>query len=513
MIRSALARTLVLALATSVAGIASVNCSGKQKTVQTAEVGTVGLALQLSPGVVVDKVDYEITGSGLPAIKGSVPVTDPGATVSLLVSGIPAGTGYKIELGAKSPDGKTSCAGSATFDVVASQTTSVSVKMQCRGPNERGSISISASFNNCPALTSFVAAPLAVSVGGTINVGAAASDADEGAKLTFAWTTTAGKFADAAAASTGFTCSAGGAQTLTVTVSDGACEDTATIPVSCVALLCGNGKVDDGETCDDGNSADGDACPSDCTLAVCGDRKIEGAETCDDGNTAAGDNCPADCTLAVCGDGAVEASESCEPPNTATCSATCQRIVGCGNGAVDAGEDCDDGNTTAGDGCSASCKAEPVCGNGKVEAPTETCEPPNTASCDAKCQTVNACKTCEQAQCPALVTQCENATGNAAAGPATGTPRKQLCLELLDCVRTSKCAAGQVEDCFCGPGVDPIACITGGATGVCKAKFEAAAETTNGVTVSERFADPNFAVGNAVRLLQCDKEFCSATCF
>jgi cysteine-rich repeat protein len=35
--------------------------------------------------------------------------------------------------------------------------------------------------------------------------------------------------------------------------------------------LCGNGKIEAGESCDDGNQVDGDACPSDCTIAACTD--------------------------------------------------------------------------------------------------------------------------------------------------------------------------------------------------------------------------------------------------
>lgn len=33
--------------------------------------------------------------------------------------------------------------------------------------------------------------------------------------------------------------------------------------------VCGNGKIDLGETCDDGNILDGDGCPSDCTIGTC----------------------------------------------------------------------------------------------------------------------------------------------------------------------------------------------------------------------------------------------------
>jgi hypothetical protein len=72
-------------------------------------------------------------------------------------------------------------------------------------------------------------------------------------------------------------------------------------------------------------------------------------------------------------------------------------------------------------------------------------------------------------------------------------------------------AAPAGEDCYCGAG--PIGGITGMANGVYKARFEASAESIRRVTVSERFADPHLAVGNAGRLLPGDKESGSAPCF
>jgi len=33
--------------------------------------------------------------------------------------------------------------------------------------------------------------------------------------------------------------------------------------------LCGNGKIESGETCDDGNVVDGDACPANCSISAC----------------------------------------------------------------------------------------------------------------------------------------------------------------------------------------------------------------------------------------------------
>jgi len=78
--------------------------------------------------------------------------------------------------------------------------------------------------------------------------------------------------------------------------------------------LCGNGKIDPGETCDPPGSlvaphAGGTAdriCRNDCTY--CGDGIVNDSETCDDGDATDGrcappvNNCRNDCTIEICGD-------------------------------------------------------------------------------------------------------------------------------------------------------------------------------------------------------------------
>ena len=71
--------------------------------------------------------------------------------------------------------------------------------------------------------------------------------------------------------------------------------------------LCGNGVIDDGESCDDGNSDDQDACRNNCAAARCGDgvtrsdleRDSENYEVCDDGNEDPMDSCLNDCTCSL----------------------------------------------------------------------------------------------------------------------------------------------------------------------------------------------------------------------
>lgn len=146
--------------------------------------------------------------------------------------------------------------------------------------------------------------------------------------------------------------------------------------------ICGDGLKTKFEVCDDGPNNDTNVppatpaygkCGSDCKARgpFCGDGQIQAPEVCDDGVFNGGyGKCKADCSGPGprCGDGQVQAIY---------------------------GEVCDDGpsNDTnvppaapAYGKCGSDCRARPSCGDGVVQAP-ETCEPPNTATCSATCQT------------------------------------------------------------------------------------------------------------------------------
>ncbi len=123
-----------------------------------------------------------------------------------------------------------------------------------------------------------------------------------------------------------------------------------------VTTLCGNGTLDEGESCDDGNLANHDECNWDCQLPRCGDGFLDAPEVCDDGNTRNGDGCSADCASEeFCGDGYLNdynhgdnlPPEECDEGgvNTATCNADCTTSI-CGDGKVNgaSGEICDGGN-------------------------------------------------------------------------------------------------------------------------------------------------------------------------
>ncbi|MCH7568183.1 MAG: DUF4215 domain-containing protein [Nanoarchaeota archaeon] len=139
--------------------------------------------------------------------------------------------------------------------------------------------------------------------------------------------------------------------------------------------ICGNGIIEEGETCDDNNDIGGDGCSENCQIEICGDGilQLNIGEECDDGNENNNDTCIIDrpvrymCKDAKCGDGYVcgdfvclrhvpSLFEECDLgrlngiPST-TCTNTCERPSGpggtnpssCGDGYIDTitGEECE----------------------------------------------------------------------------------------------------------------------------------------------------------------------------
>ncbi|MEI9940908.1 MAG: DUF4215 domain-containing protein [Pseudomonadota bacterium] len=237
--------------------------------------------------------------------------------------------------------------------------------------------------------------------------------------------------------------------------------------------VCGDGEVDAPETCDDSNAKPGDGCDGNCRVeanwtcptpgekcekvatkpAVCGNGDVEDGETCDLGKDSAGKSmndgtagCSKSCQIvagwscpgagqactkdAYCGDGVVSTilGEQCDDgtnDGAHGCDVDCKRITGwkcpptggvcvvdvsCGNGTVDAGEECDDHNFKNYDGCDSTCfkesgwacpatggSCERICGNGKLD-PGETCDDSNIFSGDG------CSGTCNGSNCPPVCT-------------------------------------------------------------------------------------------------------------
>ena len=176
------------------------------------------------------------------------------------------------------------------------------------------------------------------------------------------------------------------------------------------SALCGNGIVDNDETCD-GNCdtcEDGNACTVDTTTGA--------AETCDlrcerAPVTACQDAdgcCPAGCShttdsdcSATCGDGNLDMNETCDPQ--LTCPMVCDDnnvcttdyLTGsaancnaaCATSPINA---CSGGDGCCPVGCTSNNDSDcnPSCGNGVIES-GETCDP--KASCPTSCNDSNAC--------------------------------------------------------------------------------------------------------------------------
>ncbi len=169
------------------------------------------------------------------------------------------------------------------------------------------------------------------------------------------------------------------------------CDDPA-CSVVCQPV-CGNGRLEAGETCEDGNTTTGDGCDSNCTKTGCGNGILSMNEGCDDGNAVDGDGCDSNCVASGCGNGVKTPNEACDDGNTTSgdgCDNNCT-MTACGNGIQTAGEACDDGNATSGDGCDSNCTMT-ACGNG-IPTTGEACDDGNATNgdgCDSNC-TATAC--------------------------------------------------------------------------------------------------------------------------
>jgi acid phosphatase len=222
-------------------GITSLACSdssARQGGASSAnDVGSIGVALLVAPGTTLNTVNYLITAAAGGTKTGSIDVSQS-STISTLISGIPAATGYTIALNSTSVEGGT-CMGSAPFDVVAHQTTAVTVHLDCHEAPHTGSVLVNGTLNLCPVVDGITANPASVFIGSTIALSTTAHDSDSGpSPLTYQWTASAGTLAGATTLAPTFTCGAtAGPVTVTVTVSDG--DTTAGCPaVSTVALNC-----------------------------------------------------------------------------------------------------------------------------------------------------------------------------------------------------------------------------------------------------------------------------------
>ncbi|HTQ05019.1 MAG TPA: hypothetical protein VMI54_14240 [Polyangiaceae bacterium] len=214
-------------------------CSGEGPTTGSAGLatGSVGVALSLAGGATLASATYTITGPQAFTKTGTLDLEASG-TLSAQIGGIPAATGYSIELDATSTDGGTTCAGSASFDVTAHTTTPVTVHLDCHQAAHTGSVLVNGVVNVCPVADGTAANPADIDIGSPTAVSILAHDPDNGpAPLGYQWSAPSGSFSDPSSATPTFTCNTPGPVTLSVTVSDGdstpGCADTLSLVVTC----------------------------------------------------------------------------------------------------------------------------------------------------------------------------------------------------------------------------------------------------------------------------------------
>ena len=208
-------------------------CSTDSGSVPESNVGAIGLSLQLAPGETLDAVTYTITGPGGFARVGTLD-TSHSTTVAGTIGSLPAGSGFAITLDGTSTDGGTHCVGSASFDIVAHATTTVSVHLRCNESPHTGSVTVNGTLNVCPTLDGISASPAEVNVGASLSLTASAHDSDAGpSALAYHWTATGGTLSATDAASASLRCTATGVVTVSVTATDGDCSDSFSTMVRC----------------------------------------------------------------------------------------------------------------------------------------------------------------------------------------------------------------------------------------------------------------------------------------
>ncbi|HXU04444.1 MAG TPA: lamin tail domain-containing protein, partial [Polyangia bacterium] len=197
------------------------------------DAGMVVANLQLSPTAVLNSASFSITGPNAFARAGSIDVSHS-QTISLTVSGIPAGSGYNLAITATATDAQTTCGGTAMFSITAGMTTALMIKIQCHEPPRTGNVTITGTVNVCPVVDAIGANPGEVIVGFTSALTASAHDSDaRPAALAYSWVATSGMLAGATTPNPTLLCTTPGTSMVTLTVSDGDCTDTGKVAIVC----------------------------------------------------------------------------------------------------------------------------------------------------------------------------------------------------------------------------------------------------------------------------------------
>jgi len=260
--------------------------SGPAGTGSADQTGTIGIQLQLAPGIALGTLQYAIAN---PTLAGFVPINSSVDVSGSLTIGLsillPVGTGYSVSLSAIDSNGDSCTGGPAPFGVLAAQTNTVGLTLVCTGPSDAGLfdapdvnmavtiITADASFQagdatvgTCAAVNSLLASPNNATIGHTISLTATGLDSSyQSSDVTLTWTAAGGvgTLIGSTGTSNGFTCTEAGTETITVTAatSDGGASCPVTGSVT-VAVTCGSQP--------DGGGPDGDSGPCTTPKAAAG---------------------------------------------------------------------------------------------------------------------------------------------------------------------------------------------------------------------------------------------------
>jgi mono/diheme cytochrome c family protein len=203
--------------------VSAIGCLGNSAEDNT---GSVGMALQIAPGITISTVSWKISNVATGFVRTDSVNVRLSNTLQFLSGGIPVAAGYTITLTAMSVDGAFTCTGSAGFNVASAATTPVGLTLSCSTtPPGGGTIVVTGTTQICANLDSIGALPLETTVNGPISLSATGSAGS--ITPTFSWTATAGTFDNAAIATPTFTCPATpGSVTISVTASPSAATCT-----------------------------------------------------------------------------------------------------------------------------------------------------------------------------------------------------------------------------------------------------------------------------------------------
>jgi hypothetical protein len=238
--KTSIGHAILIGLAVAAASSSGCSSASPPNTSAGERVGSVGMSLQVAPGITINTVTWTVTNTATQFSETGTVSTQFSNSVSFQVGGLPTGSGYSIALTGTSTDGTTTCTGSATFNVTPGATTAVHVTLLCSGPTaDAGNIAVTATTQICANISALSASPTEAAVGTPVALSAIASAG--AAPVSYLWTATAGTFSDPTNAAPTFTCPNTPAMvTIAVSVSPsaGGCTTTTSesVTVTCDVL-------------------------------------------------------------------------------------------------------------------------------------------------------------------------------------------------------------------------------------------------------------------------------------